>query len=139
LPGCRARLYVISWHLSTSLDVGFCLRALADALRVALAPHIFNSDQGSQSTSLAYEQALLDAGCRISRDDRGRATDNAFTSASGAPPSGSTSTSTPPTMATTYTTNCECTLLTTVIVDQGTKRPPKSSRNHRLPKYKHIT
>jgi len=37
-----------------------------------------NSDQGSQFTSLVYEQALLDAGCRISRDGRGRATDNAF-------------------------------------------------------------
>jgi putative transposase len=33
---------------------------------------------GSQFTSLAYEQALLTAGCRISRDGRGRATDNAF-------------------------------------------------------------
>ncbi|MGI4734888.1 MAG: transposase [Janthinobacterium lividum] len=55
--------------------MGFCLRALADALRVATAPHIFNSDQGSQFTSLAYKQALLAAGCR---DGRGRATDNAF-------------------------------------------------------------
>jgi putative transposase len=36
--------YVLSWQLSNSLDVGFCLRALADALRVAPAPHIFNSD-----------------------------------------------------------------------------------------------
>jgi putative transposase len=52
--------------------------ALADALRVAPTPYIFNSDQGSQSTSLAYEQALLDEGCRISRDGRGRATDNTF-------------------------------------------------------------
>ena len=70
--------YVLSWQLSNTLDVSFCLLALADALRVAPAPHIFNSDQGSQFTSLVYEQALLDAGCRISRDGRGRATDNAF-------------------------------------------------------------
>ena len=70
--------YVLSWQLSNSLDVGFCLQTLADALRVAPAPHIFNSDQDSQFTSLAYEQALLTAGCRISRDGRGRATDNAF-------------------------------------------------------------
>ena len=68
--------YVLRWQLSNTLEVGFCLRALADALRVA--PYIFNSDQGSQFTSLAYEQALLAAGCRISRDGRGRATDNAF-------------------------------------------------------------
>lgn len=70
--------YVLSWQLSNTLDVGFCLQTLADALRVAPAPHIFNSDQGSQFTSLVYEQALLAAGCRISRDGRGRATDNAF-------------------------------------------------------------
>jgi len=69
---------VLSWQLSNTLDVGFCLLALDQALRVAPAPHIFNSDQGSQFTSLAYEQALLAAGCRISRDGRGRATDNAF-------------------------------------------------------------
>ena len=42
--------YVLSWQLSNSLDVGFCLQVL----RVAPAPHIFNSDQGSQFTSLAY-------------------------------------------------------------------------------------
>ena len=70
--------YVLSWQLSNTLDVGFCLQTLADALRVAPAPYILNSDQGSQFTSLADEKALLDAGCRISRDGRGRATDNAF-------------------------------------------------------------
>jgi putative transposase len=70
--------YVLSWQPSNSLDVGFCLQTLADTLRVAPAPYIFNSDQGSQFTSLAYEQALLAASCRISRDGRGRATDTAF-------------------------------------------------------------
>ena len=58
--------------------MGFFLQALVDVLRVASASNIFNSDQGSQFTSLAYEQALVAAGCRISRDGRGRATDNAF-------------------------------------------------------------
>ena len=70
--------YVLSWQLCNSLDVGFCLPVLTDALRVAPAPHIFNSDQGSQFTSLVYEQALLAAGYRINRDGRSRATDNAF-------------------------------------------------------------
>lgn len=70
--------YVLSWGLSNTLDVGFCLTALATALRQQPAPHIFNSDQGSQFTSTAFEQALVQAGCRISRDGRGRATDNAF-------------------------------------------------------------
>lgn len=70
--------YVVSWQLSNTLYIGFCLRALADALRVAPAPYIFHSDQGSQFTSLASELALLDAGCRISCDGRSRATDNVF-------------------------------------------------------------
>ena len=39
--------YVLSWQLSNTLDVGFCLRVLANALQVAPAPHLFNSDQGS--------------------------------------------------------------------------------------------
>ena len=69
---------VLGWQLSNALDVGFCLQALADALRIAPAPHSFNSDQGSQFTCRAYEQALRQAGCRIGRDGRGRATDNAF-------------------------------------------------------------
>jgi len=70
--------YVLSWELSNTLDVGFCLTALGSALRQQPAPYIFNSDQGSQVTSTAFEQALLQAGCQISRDGRGRATDNAF-------------------------------------------------------------
>ena len=70
--------YVLSWELSNTLDVGFCLSALHAALARQPAPHIFNSDQGSQFTSLRFEQALLAAGSRISRDGRGRATDNAF-------------------------------------------------------------
>ena len=81
VPMAKGLLYltaVLDWHARYVLDVGFCLQVLADALRHVPAPHIFNSDQGSQFTSLAYEQALLTAGCRISRDGRGRATENAF-------------------------------------------------------------
>lgn len=66
--------YVLSWELSNTLDVGFCLHTLA----THYAPYIFNSDQTSQFTSQLFEQALLAAGCQISRDGRGWATDNAF-------------------------------------------------------------
>ena len=69
---------MLIWQPSNSLDVCFCLQTLADALCVAPALHIFNSDQGSQFTSLAYEQALLTASCRIRCDGRGRTTYNAF-------------------------------------------------------------
>ncbi|MDP2097738.1 MAG: integrase core domain-containing protein, partial [Methylobacter sp.] len=39
---------------------------------------IFNTDQGAQFTSLAFTQALLDKGIKISMDGRGRALDNIF-------------------------------------------------------------
>ncbi|GAB3729381.1 hypothetical protein GCM10027594_11450 [Hymenobacter agri] len=70
--------YVLSWELSNTLDVGFCLKAPGQALCGVPAPFIFNSDQGTQFTSQTFEQALLQAGCRISRDGRGRATENSF-------------------------------------------------------------
>ena len=45
--------YVLSWAVSITMDVGFCLEALEHALGVA-TPHIFHSDQGAQCTSLAF-------------------------------------------------------------------------------------
>jgi putative transposase len=69
--------YVLSWALSNSLEVGFCL----DALDAALAqgrPEIFNTDQGAQFTSPAFTERLLAAGVSISMDGRGRALDNVF-------------------------------------------------------------
>jgi putative transposase len=69
--------YVLSWALSITMDVGFCLEALEPALEVA-TPDIFNSDQGAQFTSLEFTGRLAAAGIRISRDGRGRALDNVF-------------------------------------------------------------
>jgi putative transposase len=57
------------------MEVGFCLEALEQALRVA-TPHIFNSDQGAQFTSLEFTGRLAAAGIQMSRDGRGRALDN---------------------------------------------------------------
>jgi putative transposase len=45
--------YVLSWAVSITMDVGFCLEALEQALGVA-TPGIFNSDQGAQFTSLEF-------------------------------------------------------------------------------------
>src|SRR6266568_4294375 len=42
--------YVLSWAVSITMDVGFCLDALEQALWVA-HPEVFNSDQGAQFTS----------------------------------------------------------------------------------------
>lgn len=67
--------YVLSWRLSNTLDVGFCLEALEDALDRG-QPEIFNSDQGSQYTSNEFTDALEKRGIRISMDGKGRAFDN---------------------------------------------------------------
>lgn len=69
--------YVLSWELSISMDSGFCVEALDEALRVA-KPEIFNTDQGSQFTSAAFTQKLIEQQIKISMDGRGRAFDNIF-------------------------------------------------------------
>jgi putative transposase len=69
--------YVLSWAVSIIMDVGFCLEALEQALGVA-TPHIFNSDQDSQFTSLEFTGRLAAAGIHISMDGWGRALDNVF-------------------------------------------------------------
>jgi putative transposase len=69
---------VLSWRLSNTMDVSFCLAALEDALAKHGKPHIFNTDQGSQFTSAAFTGALTAAGIKISMDGRGRWVDNVF-------------------------------------------------------------
>ena len=69
--------YVVSWELSNSLDVFFCLSALERALSQS-KPLIFNSDQGSQFTSDAFTSRLEAANIAISWDGRGRVFDNIF-------------------------------------------------------------
>jgi len=69
---------VLSWRLSNTLDVSFCLEALEEALAIYGPPEIFNSDQGSQFTSDAFTGLLLDHNVRISMDGKGRWIDNVF-------------------------------------------------------------
>lgn len=69
--------YVMSWELSVTLDMSFCMTALGWALRRA-KPEIFNSDQGAQFTSEIFTELLLTEGVQISMDGRGRAMDNIF-------------------------------------------------------------
>lgn len=69
---------VLAWRLSNTLEAGFCVDCLDDALRVHGQPAVFNTDQGSQFTSVAFTGVLLDAGIDISMDGRGRALDNLF-------------------------------------------------------------
>ncbi len=69
---------VLSWRISNTMDVSFCLSALEDALARHGKPEIFNTDQGSQFTSAAFTGALAAAGIKISMDGRGRWMDNVF-------------------------------------------------------------
>ena len=64
--------YVLAWRLSNTLEVGFCVAALEEALSKG-RPQIFNTDQGSQFTSM-----LLAQGVQVSMDGRGRCMDNVF-------------------------------------------------------------
>ena len=73
-----ASRFVLSWEMDNTMEVGFCVSAMAEALRRHEAPSISNTDQGSQFTSEAYVRPLLDAGVRISMDGKGRWMDNRF-------------------------------------------------------------
>ena len=69
--------YVLSWRLSNTLDVGFCVEALEEALKKG-KPEIFNTDQGSQFTGEAFTGLLQQHGVRISMDGKGSYRDNLF-------------------------------------------------------------
>jgi putative transposase len=69
--------YVLSWSLSLTMEIDFCLEALKRALRRG-RPEIFNSDQGSQFTSQRFTGELQARKIAISMDGRGRCMDNIF-------------------------------------------------------------
>ena len=69
---------VLSWRLSNTMDAGFCVGCLEEAITLYGTPAIFNSDQGSQFTSDAFTGVLRDNSITISMDGRGRALDNIF-------------------------------------------------------------
>ena len=69
---------VLAWRLSNTMDSGFCVEALEEALQRYGKPRIFNTDQGAQFTSAAFTGKLEAAGIAISMDGRGRFLDNIF-------------------------------------------------------------
>lgn len=70
--------YVVSWRLSNTLDVGFCIEAAEEALTKAV-PDITNSDQGVQFTSENWLNTWIGKEVQISMDGRGRCMDNIMT------------------------------------------------------------
>ena len=69
---------VLSWRVSITMDVHFCIEALEEAIALHGAPDIMNTDQGSQFTSQAFTGVLKDHGIRISMDGKGSWRDNVF-------------------------------------------------------------
>ncbi len=93
--------YVLSWRLSNTLEAGFCIEALEEALLRGCpevfnsdqdiiwtyfthnpvlrgCPEVFNSDQGVQFMSASYTSRLEAAGAKVSMDGKGRCLDNVF-------------------------------------------------------------
>jgi putative transposase len=73
-----ATRHVLAWRLSNTMDAGFCVEALNEAMARYGKPEIFNTDQGSQFTSLDFTGMLKDTEVTISMDGRGRCMDNIF-------------------------------------------------------------
>ena len=69
---------VLSWRLSITLETDFCNDVLEEALARFGPPNIFNSDQGSQFTSMAFTGVLHREKIAISMDGRGAWRDNVF-------------------------------------------------------------
>jgi putative transposase len=60
---------VLSWRLSITMEAGFCVEAVEEALARHGKPEIFNTDQGSQFTSTAFTGLLTDNAIAISMDE----------------------------------------------------------------------
>jgi putative transposase len=69
---------VLAWRVSIDMAVDFCLEVVEEALARHGTPDIFNTDQGSQFTSLAFTSLLTDHGIAISMDGKGAWRDNVF-------------------------------------------------------------
>ena len=69
---------VLAWRVSITLEADFCIEAVEEALTRHGAPEIFNTDQGSQFTSIEFTKVLADRKIKISMDGKGAWRDNVF-------------------------------------------------------------
>ena len=67
---------VLSWRLSITMSVDFCLEAVEEALGRYGKPGVFNSDQGSQFSSGDFVGLLVANRIKISMDGKGAWRDN---------------------------------------------------------------
>lgn len=71
---------MLAWRLSNTLTTDFCVEAVREAIARYGTPQIFNTDQGSQFTSLEFTDLLKAHGIAISMDGKGCWRDNAYVS-----------------------------------------------------------
>jgi len=69
---------VLSWRISITMDVHFCLEAVEEALQRYGTPEIMNTDQGSQFTSRPFVGLMKEHDIRISMDGKRSWRDNVF-------------------------------------------------------------
>ena len=69
---------ILAWRLSITLETEFCIEAVKEALARHGRPEIFNTDQGSQFTSVDFTGLLLKNEIKISMDGKGAWRDNVF-------------------------------------------------------------
>jgi len=69
---------VLAWRVSITMETEFCLEAVEEALAKHGKPEIFNTDQGSQFTSIGFTGLMRDNGIAISMDGKGAWRDNVF-------------------------------------------------------------
>lgn len=69
---------IMSYGISNTMTTKWCLEVMEEGIKKYGRPEIINSDQGSQYTSLAWNERLAKKGIQISMDGKGRATDNAW-------------------------------------------------------------
>jgi putative transposase len=69
---------VLSYRVSITMEADFCIEALEEAVAKYGKPEIFNTDQGSQFTSVDFTSVLTKNAIAISMDGKGPWRDNAF-------------------------------------------------------------
>ena len=62
---------ILAWRLSNTMEAGFCVEVLEDALAAYGKPGIFNTDQGSQFSGTAFTGVLIKNEIAISMDGKG--------------------------------------------------------------------
>src|SRR6266446_6118056 len=69
---------ILAWQLSNTMEASFCIDAVEEALAKHGCPQIFNTDQGSQFTSVEFTGVLINNNISISMDGKGAWRDNVF-------------------------------------------------------------